>query len=311
MDKNSNILSPGKTVTSKKRKPKSASDVATNVVAWVFLGLQVVLALFPIYFMLVLSVTPNKDLLGTPSMFPKSFSFEPYISFFKGEYLFGYELENGGWRNGYLLNTLIVCASCIGGTIVAGSLSAYGITKVRIKGKGIIFGIIMATIFLPSTVTSIPLYIIYNELGWNGTLLPLTIPIWFGGGAMTIFLIRQFMRGIPDSLTEAAMIDGASSFDIYLKIILPNIAPILLYLAVTTFIGTWNDYSGPLLYLGESDEYWTLSLAIYKDFANPNGMLLANSQMAYGVIMMIPCLILFAFFKKQLVEGISVIGIKG
>ena len=176
------------------------------------------------------------------------------------------------------------------------------------------FAIIMATVLLPGTVTSIPLYIIYTQLQWTGTLLPLWVPIWFGGGAMNIFLVRQFMKGIPNSYNEAAILDGATSFHIYYAIILPLIRPILIYLAVTTFFGCWNDYTGPLMYVADVKESWTLSLALYKDFAlkqSTTNNNLVNSQMAVGVLMMIPCVVLFAFFQKELMEGIAAIGIKG
>lgn len=176
------------------------------------------------------------------------------------------------------------------------------------------FAIIMATVLLPGTVTSIPLYIIYTQLQWTGTLLPLWVPIWFGGGAMNIFLVRQFMKGIPNSYNEAAILDGATSFHIYYAIIVPLIRPILIYLAVTTFFGCWNDYTGPLMYVADVKESWTLSLALYKDFAlkqSTTNNNLVNSQMAVGVLMMLPCVILFAFFQKELMEGIAAIGIKG
>jgi multiple sugar transport system permease protein len=151
-------------------------------------------------------------------------------------------------------------------------------------------------------------------LNWTGTLYPLWVPIWFGGGAMNIFLIRQFMKGIPKSYAEAAILDGAGNFQIYYKIILPLIKPIILYLAVATFFGTLNDFNGPLLYVADVKESWTLSLALYKNFVEPAGgtkPILANEQQAVGVMMMIPCVILFAFFKKELMEGIAAIGIKG
>ncbi len=294
-----------------KRKER-IKETSLNVATWVILSIFVVIALFPIYFMLLLSITSNKELLGTPALYPKSISFEPYKYFFKAEYLFGYKDSLLGWRNGYLLNSLIVCAANVFGVVLTASLTAYGITKVSIKGKDVIFFIILSTVLLPGTVTSIPLYIVYNKMGWNGTLLPLTVPIWFGGGAMNIFLIRQFIKGVPSTYSEAAILDGCSTFGIYWKIILPLIRPILVYLAVTTFIGTWNDFQGPLLYLGTNKQYYTLSLALYKDFAATGSGFLANSQMAVGVMMMIPCTVLFAVFQKEILEGIGAFGgIKG
>lgn len=294
----------------RQRKAKKPSDLLFHILVWMLILVFVVIALFPIYFMILMSVTPDASLLGQPALYPREITFEPFKHFFNTEYLFGRVTETG-WQNGYLLNTLLVCLSNVGGVVIGSSLTAYGITKVPIRGKNIIFGIILGTVFLPGTVTSVPLYIMYSNFGWNGTLLPLIIPIWFGGGAMNIFLVRQFIRGIPNTYTEAAILDGCSTFGIYTKIILPLIKPILLYLGVSTFIGNWNDFQGPLLYLGTTRKYYTLSLALYQDFAQLGNGFLANSQMAVGIIMMIPCVILFAFFKKQLLEGVAAIGVKG
>lgn len=294
----------------RQRKAKKPSDFLFYILVWMLILVFVVIALFPIYFMILMSVTPDSSLLGQPALYPREITFEPFKHFFNPEYLFGRVTETG-WQNGYLLNTLLVCLSNVGGVVIGSSLTAYGITKVPIRGKNIIFGIILGTVFLPGTVTSVPLYIMYSNFGWNGTLLPLIIPIWFGGGAMNIFLVRQFIRGIPNTYTEAAILDGCSTFGIYTKIILPLIKPILLYLGVSTFIGNWNDFQGPLLYLGTTRKYYTLSLALYQDFAQLGNGFLANSQMAVGIIMMIPCVILFAFFKKQLLEGVAAIGVKG
>lgn len=243
---------------------------------------------------------PDAQLLQFPSLWPDYINFEPYVKAASPEYL------------QYLGNTILVCFMNILGVCVSASLCAYGLAKVHFKGKNFIFGLIMATVLLPGTVTSIPLYTIYMNLGWTGTLLPLVVPIWFGGGAMNIFLIRQFIKGIPDSYSEAAILDGASSFKIYQSIVLPLIKPILVYLAIMTFIGQWNDFQGPLMYVSSQPESWTLSLALYQNFADAaNATNLPNVQMAVGVIMMIPCVVLYAFFQKELTEGVAAVGIKG
>jgi multiple sugar transport system permease protein len=271
-------------------------------VKWFFLLLLSVFFLFPIYALLINSFMPDEQLLGAKTLWPDYFYFGAYTKMFNMEYL------------NHLKNTMFVCVMNMLGVCVGSSLCAYGLSKVRFKGRNLMFAIIMATVLLPGTVTSIPLYIIYTRLNWTGTLLPLWVPIWFGGGAMNIFLVRQFMKGIPNSYNEAAILDGATSIHIYYAIILPLIRPILIYLAVTTFFGCWNDYTGPLMYVADVKESWTLSLALYKDFAlkqSTTNNNLVNSQMAVGVLMMIPCVVLFAFFQKELMEGIAAIGIKG
>lgn len=268
-------------------------------VKWLFILLLSVFFLFPIYALVINSFIPPEQTLD--KLWPSRFTMQAYTDMFTMEYC------------RYLLNSLFVCGMNMLGIIVAASLCAYGLSKVRFKGKNFIFAIIMATVLLPGTVTSIPLYIIYNQLNWTSTLFPLWVPIWFGGGAMNIFLIRQFMKGIPNSYAEAAILDGASSFHIYYAIILPLIRPILIYLAVTTFFSCWNDYTGPLMYVVDVQKNWTLALALYKDFVVPEStkIKLVSSQMAVGVMMMIPCVVLFAFFQQELMEGIAAIGIKG
>lgn len=283
----------------KHEKLRKYSFLATK---WFFLIIFSLFFLFPIYALVINSFMPDKQLLEGRSLWPEFFYFGAYLKVFNVEYL------------GYLKNTVFVCGMNILGVCFSASLCAYGLAKVKFKSKNIVFAIIMATVLLPGTVTSIPLFIIYNNLKWTGTLIPLWLPIWFGGGAMNIFLVRQFMKGIPNSYSEAALLDGAGRFQIYYKIVLPLIKPIIVYLAVTTFFGCWNDFSGPLMYVADKQESWTLSLALYKDFniksATDNNNL-ANAQMAVGVMMMIPCVVLFTFFQRELMEGIAAIGIKG
>ncbi len=274
--------------------------IIMNILSYTLLSCIAVVFLFPIYCLLVKSIMPDTQLLQAPSLWPDYVNFKPYVTAASPEYL------------QYLGNTLLVCVANILGVCVSASFCAYGLAKVNFKGKNFVFGLIMATVLLPGTVTSIPLYAIYMNMGWDGTLLPLIVPIWFGGGAMNIFLIRQFIKGIPDSYSEAAILDGASSFKIYTSIVIPMIKPILLYLGIMTFIGQWNDFSGPLMYVSSNNENWTLSLALYKDFAEKeNAANLPNVQMAVGVIMMIPCILLYAFFQNELTEGVSAVGIKG
>jgi len=281
---------------------KTPRQIGFLAVKWFFLILLSLFFLFPIYALFINSVMPDEQLLGIKTLWPNYFYFGAYLKMFNSEYL------------GYLVNTLYVCVMNVIGVCIGASLCAYGLAKVKFKGKNVIFMAIMATVLLPGTVTSIPLYIIYNKLQWTGTLIPLWLPIWFGGGAMNIFLVRQFMKGIPKSYSEAAILDGAGSFLIYWKIILPLIKPIMIYLAVTYFFGCWNDFTGPLMYVADVKSSWTLSLALYKDFAikqSTTNNNLANAQMAVGVLMMIPCVVLFAFFQKELMEGVAAIGIKG
>lgn len=267
-----------------------------NVVSYFFLVLFSFLFLFPIFCLFLQSVLPDEELYQF-TLFPAYFNFQPYKTALSDLTLFK-----------YLLNTLVLVILNILGSSVMSSVTAFGLSKVKFKGQDLVFSLILATVFLPSTVTSIPLYAMYLKMGWTTTNYPLWVPLLFGGGAMNIFLMRQFMRGIPKTYTEAAILDGASNFHIYLHIILPLIKPIFIYLSVQTFFGVWNDFQGPLMYL-EDDSQYTLSLALYLEYGQTNDPI--NLTMAVGVLMMVPCAALFAIFQKQLMEGVSTVGIKG
>lgn len=287
----------------KKRIITKRQRIIFTCVKYFFLVFFSFIFLFPIYALVINSFMPNEQVMGARSLWPEYFYFGAYTKVFTLEYL------------RYFLNTVLVCVLNVGGVCIASSITAYALAKMEFFGKTVVFAAIMGMVLLPGTILSIPLYIIYSKLNWVGTLLPLWVPMWFGGGTMNIFLVRQFMRGIPKSYSEAASLDGANPFQVYYMIVLPLVKPILIYLAVTGLIGTWNDFSGPLMYVRDNESSWTLSLALYMRFGMNMGSSgydkMLNTQMAVGVLMMIPCLILFAFFQKQIMEGISAIGIKG
>ncbi len=255
---------------------------------------------FPFVYLFTSSLMTDEQILNTTSIIPKVISFESYKTLFEHSELLV-----------YVKNTLIVCVLNISGVCIMSSLTAFGLCKVKFKGQDFVFTLILATLLLPGTVTGVPLFTIYAKLNMTGTLLPLWVPIWFGGGATNIFLIRQFMRGIPKSYSEAAIIDGATSIKIYASIVMPLVKPIIIYLAVTNFIGLWNDFQTPLMFVGDNPKKYTLSLALYQEFAREGTTYFPNVQMALGVIMAIPCIALFALFQKQLMEGVSAVGIKG
>ncbi len=285
-------------VYGKKKRILHILNLALRYGVLILLGL---FFLFPVIHLVVTSFTTGLVAESPETIFPRAenFSLEGYRIFFSRSYFFS-----------GMGNTLVVCFLSIAGILIGATFCAYGLTKVYFKGQKLMFILILATVFLPGKVTSIPLFTIYQKIGWVNTLYPLWVPIWFGGGAMNIFLVRQFMRGIPKSLHESAKIDGANSLQILLTIIVPLIRPILLYLAITTFIGSWNDYSAPLLYLRSGDAPKTFALLVFECFQDDRDPIGYNAQMAAGIVMMIPTTILFGFFQKELTEGISLVGLK-
>lgn len=202
----------------------------------------------------------------------------------------------------FLENTLIILIPVMIGTVFSSALCAYGFARFRFKGKRFLFLVLLATMMLPGQVTMIPMFIMFKEAGWVDTFLPLIIPSFFGGGAFNIFLIRQFMRGIPRDLDEAAFMDGASRWGIFTRIMLPLSKPPLIAVSIFTFMGVWNDFQGPLIYLNTNTKYTlALGLSMFKGLYNVEW----NMLMAATVLIMLPAIIVFFFLQKYFIEGIS------
>lgn len=267
----------------------------------VMIAVGVVLA-FPYFYMVMKSLMSELEVVDpTPKFFPSVPQWTNYIRIFT---------ESGYFKA--TLNSLIVIAFNIVATLLSATLIAFSFAKCRWVGRKVMFALMMFTMMLPAVATQIPLYIIYSRLNWIDTLLPLTIPNLFGGGASYIFLLRQYMMGIPNDMEDAARVDGASTFRIYWNIILPNCKPILIYIAVTIFISNWGDFYGPLVYMTSSDAPYTLAYLIYNNSINSDAAsTLAGVRMAGGVFMTIIPAILFGLFQKQLTQGVLTSGLKG
>ena len=257
--------------------------------------------MFPFLYMFFMSMMTNAQSVGNPEVifFPTEWRFENYAAVFDESFV------------RYFFNTFLIIACNLIFVPLACSFVAFGFSRCRLAGKEALFAVVLATLMLPVAVTQIPLYVIFVDIGWINTPLPFIIPALLGGGSMNIFLVRQFMRGIPASLDEAATIDGASKFRVFFSIYFPLCKPILIFTMIGVFNGTWNDFMGPLMYLRKPDSY-TLALGVYYKFA---GRLteenFPNIQMATGVIMVIPSAVVFFIFQKQLIEGVSVGAVKG
>lgn len=208
----------------------------------------------------------------------------------------------------YTRNTLIITGVNMIGTVFSASLVAYSFAKLRWKGRDIWFIVMLATMMLPSQVTQIPLFVLYKKLGWLNTYYPLVVGSFFGGGAFNIFLLRQFFSTLPNELSEAAKVDGCSEMRIFLNIVLPLCKPALATIAIFSFMGSWNDFFGPLIYLTEPQKY-TIALGL-RAFQGYSGVQW-NLLMAASVVTALPTLILFFCFQNYFVKGITLTGIKG
>lgn len=208
----------------------------------------------------------------------------------------------------YGRNTLVLCILGVAGTVVSNSLVAYAFARLKWKGRDFAFAVTLATMMVPFPVLMVPIYGMFKEFGWIGSFKPLWVPAWFGS-AFAIFLLRQFFRSIPMELSEAAKIDGASEWAIYWQVVMPLAKPALAVIALFNFMGTWNDFLGPLIYLLDQKTF-TLSLGL-QVFQSQHGGTQWNLLMAASAIVVAPIILLFFFTQKQFIEGITMTGLKG
>ena len=208
----------------------------------------------------------------------------------------------------YLRNTLILCLLTVIGTVCSSALAAYGFSRIEWRGRNRVFIIAVATMMIPFPVIMVPMYALFQSIGWIGTLRPLWVPTFFAQ-AFNIFLLRQFFLTIPKDLSDAARIDGCGEFRIFLQIILPLCKPALLVVALFQFMATWNDFLGPLIYLTDQKDF-TLALGL-QFFQSQHGGTEWHYLMAASVIVVLPVIILFFFTQKSFIEGISMTGVKG
>ncbi len=208
----------------------------------------------------------------------------------------------------YLRNTLIVAVLAVVGMTISSAVAAYGLSRIQWPGRSAVFGTILITMMVPFPVLMVPLYIVFRELGWIGSLKPLWVPAWFGG-AFNIFLLRQFFMGIPKELDEAARLDGCSHWGIFWRVIVPLSKPALAVVALFHFIYVWNDFLAPLVFITHRDQF-TLALGLQMYQAKA-GLTPWNLLMAASTLVVLPVLVLFLFTQQAFVRGIATEGVKG
>ena len=210
------------------------------------------------------------------------------------------------WNSAYVTGWVMV------GRLLTASLAAYGFARLRFPGRNVLFIVMLATMMVPSHVTMIPVYIVFKTLKMLDSYFPLVLPVWFGGGAFFIFLLRQFINSIPADYDDAARIDGCGWFGVYWRIILPMIKPALGAVAIFSFMSTWNDFMGPLIYISTMNKYTVaIGLHFFRNISSPAARPLWNLTMAASVVAMVPPLLLFFFAQRYYIQGIVVSGIKG
>ncbi|MBW7883215.1 MAG: carbohydrate ABC transporter permease [Caldilineaceae bacterium] len=252
---------------------------------------------FPLYWMVTTAIKTDTEVFQVPpSLFPADPQWPNFLA--STQYI-------PFWS--YMANTFIICGLAIAGTVLSCSLIAYGFGRLRWPGRNLVFIIYLSTIMLPAQVTMIPLYVVFRQINWIGTIWPLVVPAFFGN-ALYVFLLRQFLMTLPNELSDAARIDGANELGIFWRIMVPLLKPALATVALFVFVATYRDFLGPLIYLTDQSQ-WTISLGL-KMFQNMYG---AQWQlmMAASTLTMIPTVVLFFLTQRTFIEGIALTGIKG
>jgi multiple sugar transport system permease protein len=256
--------------------------------------------LYPLLWMLASSFKPQSEIFSSASLWPSGFNFDSYR---RG--LNGLQVSFGR----FFVNSLIVSLASVIGNVLSCSAAAYAFARLEFRGQKFWFALMLGTLMLPYHVTLIPQYILFLNLDWIDTFLPLIVPKFLAVDAFFIFLLVQFFRTIPRELDEAAMLDGCGPWSIYLMVILPLSLPALATAAIFTFIFTWDDFFGPLVYLNDIRSY-TVQLGL-RSFVDSTGMSDWGALFAMSTLALLPILAFFLFFQRLLIEGIATTGLKG
>ncbi|NGP59313.1 carbohydrate ABC transporter permease [Paenibacillus thiaminolyticus] len=256
--------------------------------------------LFPLVFMVSTALKTSKEMLQfPPTIIPHTFAWDNFKTLFTdNEIKFGILYKN----------SLIIAAFSVFGTVLSSSLVAYGFSRYRARGKKLMFMLMISTMMLPYPAVMIPQFLLFSKLGWMNTFLPLIVPT-FLGSAYQIFLLRQFFMSLPNELYDSGKIDGCGEFRMFWNIALPLSGPALATVAIFTFIWTWNDLLGPVLYLSSQDKF-TLPVGLAAMMSSKFRIAPYNLLMCASIMTTLPVVAIFAVAQKRFTEGIVLTGIK-
>jgi len=272
---------------------------ATGALKHVLLIAASLAMIYPLLWLVVSSFKPNDMIFRDLSIFTTDLTTRNYVS---------------GWTSlqnpfgTYIWNSLVIAFLCILGNLVSCSLAAYAFARLRFVGRNIYFAVMLMTIMLPFQVVLVPQFTIYRMLGWVNTILPLVVPKFLATDAFFVFLMVQFIRALPKEIFEAGQIDGANQFTLFSRITLPLMVPALATTGIFTFIWTWSDFFGPLLYL-RVPEMFTVSVAL-KGFLDSQSTSDYGAMFAMSVVSLVPLFIVFMFGQRYLIKGFATTGIK-
>jgi multiple sugar transport system permease protein len=263
--------------------------------------LALLVMLYPLAWLLATSLKPADEVIASLDLLPSHLEWSNYKTALDGVN------DVSIWR--LLGNSLLIAGGAVLGNVISCSLAAYAFARLRFRFRGPLFAFMIATIMLPHHAVLIPQYIIFNQLGLVNTYWPLILPKFLATEAFFVFLIVQFMRGLPRELEEAARIDGCGPFRSFFQVVLPLTRPALITTAIFTFIWTWNDFFTQLIYLFDPDKF-TLTLAL-RSFVDASSTSAFGPMFALSVIALLPIVLFFLAFQRFLVEGMASSGVKG
>ncbi len=264
------------------------------------LGMALIM-LYPLIWMISSSFKSNNEIFHSSGLLPKNWTFENYLS--------GWEGTSGYSYATFFRNSLFIVGLSIIGNISSCLLAAYAFAKLKFPLKSLWFAIMMGTLMLPMHVKLIPQYIMYNNFDWVNTYLPLIVPKFLATDGFFIFLMTQFIRGLPKEIDEAAIVDGCGSFRLFAKIVVPLSVPAIVTTSIFTFIWTWNDFFSQMIYISKVQLY-TVSIAL-RQFVDAMGNSSWGGLFAMSVVSLVPLFLMFVIFQNYLVEGITAGSVKG
>lgn len=280
------------------KKKKRAGKIIYHVIVC-GIGL---LMLYPLIWMLMSSFKDTNTIFSTAeSLIPKSFTLENYGNGWKG--------FAGVSFGTFFKNSLFITVVATIGTLLSSACVAYGFSRCKFKGRKILFTAMLASMMLPGQILMVPQYLWYQKLGWIGSFAPLIVPFWFAVQGFFIYLIMNFINGIPRELDEAAKIDGCSYYGIFTRVVMPLISPALITGGIFSFMWRWDDFMSALLYIDDAKKY-PVALAL-KLFSDPSSSSDYGAMFAMAVLSLIPIVTIFIIFQRYLVDGIATSGLKG
>jgi multiple sugar transport system permease protein len=274
------------------------TESVSHAITYIILIVAAVISIFPFLWMVSTSFKVLSEVFAMPpTLIPKNPTLQNYVQ---------------GWAYSdfttFTKNSIFVTLVCTIGTVLSSAFVAFGFSRYKARLSGLLITVMLGTMMLPTQVTLIPQYMLYNKLGMIDTFWPLFIPAWLGGGAFNIFLFMQFFKSLPRELDEAASIDGANSFQLFTRVMLPAVKPVIIAVGVMSLVYNWNDFFTPLIYLNSQQNY-TIAIGL-QFFKSSYGNTQVSMMMAISVITLLPVLILFFVCQKYFVQGIKMSGLK-